>query len=446
MRISNCLALAALCCACRLSADEVTLAGGTSRLTGSVRAIDEAGVLELSSALSNAPVFLKGAEVDKVIFNNGAAAAAPPSSVIELTNGDSLPAEIEALDETKLTILSADAGRLEIPREALASLQLGVQRRKVIYSGPKNLDEWTGLDGALKNWTFDRDSLIASGHADAVRKVKLPQQFILRFTMKWEQKAVPTFKVSFADPLKPMGVEADRYFLQFNGAGIEIKREASKGKHYTTLVQLNRTPNQYPGQQLQVEIRMNRTTARMQLFLNGELEGVFSDPIPGVPSGSAIVLSCITQNGASQEISGIEVLELDDSRGRHRAEDRGDPKIDSLINRDDERLGGKLLEIRKTDQGRVFRFKSDFQNDALEIADAEVSTVFFAAKDAKPPAAKHPFLLRLRGDGVLSVSSCRITPETLSVEHPLLGKLEFRREGIVALERTKSKPKTAPEP
>ena len=446
MRISNSLALAALCCVCRLFADEVTLAGGTSRLTGSVRAIDEAGVLELSSALSPGPVFLKGAEVDMVTFNNGAAAAQAPSSVIELTNGDRLPAEIEALDDTKLTIFSPEAGRLEIPREAVASMQLGVERRKVIYAGPKNLDEWTGLNGALKNWTFDRGSLIASGSADAVRKVKLPQQFILRFTLKWQQKTIPNFKISFADPLKPMGEDADRYFLQFNGAGIEIKREATKGKHYNTLVQLNRTPNQYPDQQLQVEIRMNRTTARMQLFLNGEQEGVFSDPIPGVPSGSAIVLTCIPQNGASQEISGIEILELDDSRGRQRAEDRGDPKTDSLINRDDERLGGKLLEIRKTDQGRVFRFKSDFQPDALEIADADVSTVFFAAQDAKPPAAKHPFLLRLRGDGVLGVSSCRITAETLGADHPLLGKLEFRREGIVALERPKSKPKSAPEP
>ena len=103
---------------------------------------------------------------------------------------------------------------------------------------------------------------------------------------------------------------------------------------------------------------------------------------------------------------------------------------------------------RKAGQGQVFRFKSDFQNDPLEIPESDVSTVFFASKDAKAPAAvDHPFLLRLRGDGVLSVSSCRFNEETDAAAHPLLGKLEFRREGIVALERPKpKKPKAAPEP
>jgi hypothetical protein len=446
MRISNCLALAALCCASGLSADEVTLAGSASRLTGTVRAIDEAGLIELSSTLSPGPVFLKGEAVDKVTFGIAGAAARPPTAEIELTNGDRLPAEIESLDDEKLSILSPDAGRLEIPRAALASMHVGVQRRKVVYAGPKALDEWTGLDGELKNWTYEQGKLIASGTGNAVRKLKLPEQFILRFTLSWQQKTVPNFKIHFADPLKPLGEAADRYFLQFAGAGMEIKRESSKGKRYNTLVQLNRTPNQYPDQQLQVEIRVNRKTARLRLFLNGEPEGEFADPIPDLPTGSAIVLSCITQNGTSQEISGIEVLELDDSHRRHRAEDRGDPKNDSLINRDDERSGGKLLEIRTTDQGRVFRFKSDFQNDPLEVPETEVSTVFFAAKEAKATAADPSFMLRLRGDGLLGVTSCRISEQSLVAEHPLLGKLEFRREGVVSLERTKPKTKAAPGP
>lgn len=451
MRISNCLILAACCCAsgfpARLAADEITLSGGASRLTGSVRSIGDDGVLELSSALSPAPVLLKGAALDKVEFSAAAAEAEPPSSVIELANGDRLPATAEALDETKLTVLSPEAGRLEIPREALSSMQLGVERRKVVYAGPKSLEEWNGLDGELKNWTFDHDSLIAGGPATAVKKLDLPQQFILRFMLKWQPKATPNFQVYFADPLKPKGEPSDRYYLQFNGAGLEIKREAAKGKRYNQIVVLNRTPNQFPDRQLRVEMRVNRKTAHLQLFLNGESEGKFADPIPSVPAGSAIVLACITQNGATQEISGIEVLELDDSRGRHRAEDRGDPKNDSLISRDEDRWGGKLLEIRKAGAGRVFRFKSDFQNEPLEIPEADVSTVFFASKDGPAPAAMdHPYLLRLRGDGVLSVSSCRFTTDAVSAVHPLLGRLEFRREGIVSLERPKPKSKAAPEP
>ena len=63
-----------------------------------------------------------------------------------------------------------------------------------------------------------------------------------------------------------------------------------------------------------------------------------------------------------------------------------------------------------------------------------------------PTTQPHPFVLRLRGEGSLRVTSCLFTEETVSAVHPLLGPLNFRRDGIVAMERTDPKPKPAPEP
>ncbi|MCU0749003.1 MAG: hypothetical protein MUF13_05580, partial [Akkermansiaceae bacterium] len=237
--------------------------------------------------------------------------------------------------------------------------------------------------------------------------------------------------------------------LQFGGAGLEIKREASKGKRYNTVILLNRTPNQYVTRELQVEVRVDRRAARIQLYLNGEPEGEFFDPVPTVPNGSGLMLVSNTQNGVPQEVSNIEVLELDDSRGRHRAEDRGDPKMDSLISREDDRFSGKLLEIRKQGEGKnvVFRMKSDFQENPEEIPDSEVSTVFFAKKDGKAAdPAGPPFVLRLHGKGSLRVASCRFTENEVTAIHPLLGALQFRREGILAMERVDPKPADKPEP
>ena len=258
---------------------------------------------------------------------------------------------------------------------------------------------------------------------------------------------MPNFQIYFADPLKEKGELCDRYYLQFGGAGLEIKREAAKGKRFSTIIQLNRNPNLYPDQLLQVELRVDRKGSKMQLILNGETEGEFVDPIPAVPDGSGITLVCNPPNGSPQEIRDIEVLEFDELRGRHRAEDRGDPKTDSLISREDDRWGGHLMEIRKTEDGPVFRFKSDFQKDLLEIQAADVSTVFFAAKDSKAAAPPpNPFVLRLRGDGTLRVTSCLFTEDAVSAIHPLLGELHLRRDGIAAMERTTPKPQTAPEP
>ena len=339
-------------------------------------------------------------------FNANPATTEAPGALIGLVNGDVLPAAIESLDATELTVTSPDLGRLVIPRASLASIQLGLQDYKEVYSGPKSLDEWTGDADESKNWLFQRDQLVANGPATAAKKLDLPRQFILRFTLGWEPKQIPNFQVSFADPLKAKGEPSDRYYLQFGAAGLEIKREASQGKRYNTIVLLNRTPNQYPDRKLQVEIRVDRRAARLQLLLNGEPEGEFVDPIPSLPDGSGITLVCNTRSGSSQEIGNIEVLEFDDSRGRHRSEERGDPKTDSLISREDDRWGGHLLDIRSTNDGPVFRFKSDFQEEPLEIPEADVSTVFFAASsDIAAKGKDQPFVLRLAGEG-----ACRWPP------------------------------------
>lgn len=425
------------------AADDLTLTGGEQRLSGTVLSITGDGVVELASELSPEPLSLKAGSVEKVVFSAKPTAGVSTSTMIELVNGDLLPATIESLDEQRLSVLSPDAGRLEIPRASLKSMQFGIQRRKVIYEGPRSLEEWMVSDEETKNWMFENQSLVSKGPSSASKVLPLSRQFILRFQLEWQAGTIPNFLVSFADPLAAKGEPSDRYYLQFGGAGLEIKREARKGKRYNTIAILNRPADQYPDKRLQVEIRVNRDNARLQLHLNGEPEGDFADPIADIPSGSGIMLTCHTPNGGSQEIRNIEVLEFDDTRRRHRAEDRGDPKSDSLISREDDRWSGRLIGIRNTAEGALFRFKIGSQEEPIEISEADVSTVFLAENDeASIDHAAHPFVLRLPGDGALRVSSCQFSGDSASAVHSLLGPLTFRRGGITAMERIPP----APEP
>ena len=72
MRNSNMIVRLGVLCGCGLigplCADELTLDGG-ARLTGTVRSINEAGVVELASELSPEPVLLKRGTVEKVEFS-----------------------------------------------------------------------------------------------------------------------------------------------------------------------------------------------------------------------------------------------------------------------------------------------------------------------------------------------------------------------------------------
>ena len=420
------------------SADKLTLSDD-ARLTGTIRSINEAGVVELASVLSPDPVLLKADAVEKVEFSAPESAPTPPGTLIELANGDLLPANLESLDDRDLTIISADAGRLEIPRTALKSMQLGVHKRKAVYSGPKSADEWSRDLDESKRWKFSGGSLVANGPATASRSFETPQQFILKFTLKWQ--ANPNFQIFFADPLMPKAELVDRYYMQFNGAGLEIKREFTTGKRFQSVIILSRTPDQFPNNQLDVEIRVDRKTSRLHLLLNGEPEAAGIDPIAGVPQGRGLMLVNNSAAGLSQEIRGIEILELDNVRARHRSEDRGNTKEDSLISRDEDRWSGRLVSISKSSDGAVFSFKSDFQDAPLELAEADVSTIFFAQPENAPaPDVDPPFALRLSGEGLLRVSSCTFSPDSVSARHPLLGPITIKRSGVVAMERMDSKP------
>ena len=450
MRTSNTwlrLALLGACAAGHAAADDLTLAGGEARLSGTVRSISAQGVVELASELSPEPLLLKSGSVEKIEFSNKAPAGEPPSTLVELSNGDLLPAVIESLNEDKLAVVSPVAGRLEIPRHRVKSLQLGIQRRKVIYQGPRGLEEWSDGGGEMKNWAFENDALVSKGPAVASKKLPLSRQFIMRFTLVWRQGMAPNFQIFFADPLVAKGEPCNRYYLQFGGAGMEIKREAAKGKRYNTIAILNRSADQFPDHRVQVTIMVNRDTARLQLMVNGENEGEFADPIPNVPDGSGISLACNTPNNGVQEISGIEVLEYDDSRRRHLREERGDAANDSLISREDDRWTGRLIEIRNTKDGARFVFKTGFQEKPVEIPEADVSTVFLSGGAVEKADDKRlPFVLRLPGEGSLGVSSCEFTGESASAAHPLLGPLTFQRGGILSIERIPSAAGTSQKP
>lgn len=449
MRISNRLTggfPALLLAATAASADDITLASGNSRLSGEVRAIHADGAIELASPLSQQPLRLKNGAVRKVEFTALPSTADAPGAIVELANGDRIPATVETLDDRTLTVNSPHAGRVSIPRAALSSLQLGVREHKLVYSGPKNLEEWQGLDGQLKNLSIDGGALIANGQASAVRDIGLPRDFIIRFTLIWQERQMPNFQVYFADPLRPRGEPTNRYYVQFNGAGVELKREVEHGKRWHSFVTLNRTPNLYPNRELKVEVHVVRSTSRLKLFINEEPEGEWEDPIGSIPEGGGIAIVSNASNGNVQRVSGIRILELDDSRTRHGAEDRGDGKQDSLISRDDDRWGGSLTEIRPAASGPVFVFKSDFQNEPLEIPETDVSTVFFAkpAGEADPGAAP-AYRLRLRDGGSLQISSCRFDGDSVTAGHPLLGELRLGRAGVLAFESVSADKPAKPE-
>ena len=427
------LAAATMGLALSATAADVSLLGD-NKLTGELLAMDGSGTITLVSPVSGKPLLINGDRVKSVDFGVAEESAAVPDQRVELINGDVLPVRVNGLNGDMLLVESADLGNFSIPREIVDSVLLGVVPERPVFLGKDATDGWKRDSGAARNWEIRNGRYVATGQGMISRDVKLPEKFLLRFTLDWA--AHPNFRMFFAGPSKSLGERADRYYLQFAGSGFEIRRETMGKNRFTPIVLLSRTPEQFPASSLKVEIRVDRSTGAIHLYLNGQLEGRYTDPVPDIPVGGHISLVSQAPEESEQTVSDFEIFEWDDRGDRHRSEHRGDRKADSLIGRYGERFGGNLTGIKKNEAGTVYLFKSDFQEDVIELPEQEVSTIFFASENE---AAKHHemegVILRLRGGGEMRVSTCEFGGETVKAVHPLLGEMELDRAGITSMER-----------
>jgi len=420
-----------------LRADLISLTG-EGRLSGTVRSINGAGEVELASTLAAEPIVLRAEAVRKVAFGTDDTDADLPGSRVELNNGDVLPVEIEFMDDRQLAVVSPVAGRLLIPRNALKALVVGIRPNKIIYPIGGSFEEMKPEGPQGDNWSFDEGAWTVQGQGRLVRKMELPKQFSAKFNLAWSGN--PSFQFYFADPLISSSLTAERYIFQFGNGGVEVKRESAKaGRRHTTLLSLNRRPDQYPGNHLKVEIRVDRGSSMLHLFLNDEPEGRFGDPVGTPPEAGGIAFSSMAGNETQMTVSDLQIAEWDHNGDRHRTEERGDGKVDALIEKRGDRFGGSLLSIKPGPEGPLFSFKSDFQEAPIELPESEISTVFFKEPGEPEQEVLHPFALRLRGLGVIRVSACSFPGDRIDATHPLLGAMTLKREGVTALERLDGK-------
>ncbi|MCU0781375.1 MAG: hypothetical protein MUF04_09790, partial [Akkermansiaceae bacterium] len=146
-----------------LAADQLSL-GGNERLSGTVRAIHADGAVLLDTPLSPEPLLLKPDAVTRVVFGEDGNAAPEGDCLLTLTNGDALPGTLEAIDGERVVLSSGMAGRLEIPRAAVAALRPGLNHPRAVFTGPDALEGWTRTGrNAADNCTFEDGALRLRG-------------------------------------------------------------------------------------------------------------------------------------------------------------------------------------------------------------------------------------------------------------------------------------------
>ncbi len=416
-----------------LLADEITLTDD-ARLTGTVRGIQESGAIELESELSPEPLVLKPGAVISVNFSSEDESADDPTHLLNLTNGDVLPIDIEAIDETSLHATTACAGDLTISRKALKSIRFGVHKEPLIDKGESEFEDWLGENGRRnehsKGWSNENESLIANGPATATKSYSLPSQFAFKFTLKWQ--AAPNFQVTLADPFTPKASNSDRYVYQFSDEGMELRRELGQGKRALVLIHYLCPPDAYPGKQASVEIRVDRLSSRLELVLDGVPAASGFDPTPQPPEGNNITLISLARVGSTQKVSNIQMLHFN---GMPSPGPAVNGKMDRLISRQGESWDGNLTVMNHGLADSVFRFKTDASEQPMEFLQEQLVQLDFAQPEPAPQTPSDQFFkMKLQGGGTLQLKSCVFEDDAIRAVHPLLGEIRISRSCVLSLD------------
>jgi hypothetical protein len=334
-------------------------------------------------------------------------------------------------------------------------MKLSARGKHLAYKGPIDDNDWKRANNEQAGWKFNNGALVAQGQAHSQREIGFPERFDLKFELGWEKNKAPSFQLFFCDPLVAAGERCDRYYLQYGSAGMELKRESSKDRRYTTIASVDQWPwnraimgwmdfeligFKWVGyQKLLVELQVDRRSSTFRLMLNGKLQGEFRDPVGSTPKGAGMAIVSQAPDGVTQKLRGIEIVEgeaplVSAYDERLVTEDR-----DSLITRQSERWTGELLGMSVEDKGHVLRFKSDFGERLIKLPEADASAVYFGQKrEAESLLDKTTYLMRQADGGVLRVASCRFAEDVATVDHPLLGVLNLGRGQLRLIEKVTS--------
>jgi hypothetical protein len=416
-----------------VGAAEISLSGD-NKITGEVVVMDEQGTVTLAVPYANQPLRLNADKITKIDFGKSELQYEIPHQNLTLINGDSFPVEIRGLDDKVLQIRSPVLGDIDVPREIIDTLDIGIFAKKTIYTGPNKIGEWkNGVDEVI-DWKLNNGRLTASSNSLIYRDMNLPESYKVRFKLGWDSN--PNFTFYFGDPMDYTGKAVNRYYLQFGRAGIEIKRELTTKGSGATIKMIPRPLEGFTDKEVWVEVRVNRKDSRLEVYLNDKLEGRFEDPYPDIPNGKAIAFHSRSMAESQITLSGIEVCEWEDRGERHRSEERGDGKEDAIIGRHGERFGGRIISITDGEEGKVYRFKSDFQEDPIDLPDSEVSSIFFTILPDSKPNKFEGMNLHFQNQGSIQVSKCTINDNNIKITHPLLGDLEMNRQVVSRLEHS----------
>jgi len=434
-----------------------------------------------------AAVDFKSTQIRHIVLRGGRPARALSSlSHVALVNGDSVPGIIAGMDEDSLTLETPYAGPLRIPREQVAMLAPSPLGGRLHYHGPFIEDEWKmahasfpeGLppakpDSGEKDGKKDKDNpgrWAFSGSAwywpsrqsgtALLRENAMPDRSILRFDLAWKNRL--SMAIAFhSDFTRPAADKDEAQQNQANLAGQPASLPSLFGNSYViqlyaNYVRLFRTsfdeegrPRMDPVQtangnmrlgesgNARIELRANRLTGEIVLFIDGEFVIQWSELNlgGGVPAadgyaGKGNGFGCVVQaENSPARISEVVVAEWNGMPDAARSLQVDDADI-VLLNNGTDRFAGKVTELRDGKLKLESRY-GDFAFPMEDVAEVRFAKSRLAEKQEDASAS---LKVRLYPMGRISGQPLGGDDKHLRIINAAAGEMNMRLDSAVMLE------------
>lgn len=434
--------------------------------------------------VSGEKVDFKTSNLRHIVLRGGQPAKSLTSvSHVALVNGDRVPGTIVAMDGSALTLATPYAGELRLPRDRVAMLAPSPLGGRLRYYGPFSSDDWKmshpsfpdGMPDPPANadskgdepgrWQFSGSAWYWQGkhYGTALYCENLmPERAILKFDIAWKNRLSLAigFHADFAKPKqKGSGGEnlaarrglgpgdAGNLPLLF-GNGYVLQIFPTFARLYRTTVDARGEPSvqsiSINGSGIRLgesghatlEIRSNRHTGEITIFVNGEFISHWSGGDGGDPEGDEIQspkgggFGFLVQSEESPiKLSEIMMAEWNGMPDAARSLQVEDQDIVLLANGTD-RFAGKVAGVAD----ERISFESRFGKFQFPLD--EVAEVRFArdglAKASEPPADN--LTIRLRPFGQISGRPLSGSATALRLLSPVFGEIPFKLESAVMLD------------
>lgn len=279
-------------------------------------------------------VKFKSSDLRRVILRGGR----PPRSLEKLShigtaNGDRIPGVVRELDDKRVLLETDFGGTLEFPRDQVGLLAPNPLGGRTLYHGPYDPEEWVMLDGAhpdglpaMEGDEEDGEKIPRWQHSGTawywqnkesgtalVRKAGLPDRAILRFDIAWKSRL--SCAIAFHSDFKKPAVEKEEgddpgenkepaararnstslpdlfgesYVLQLYSNYVVLHRAGFDEEGRARLERVQTTNSSMrlgDAGSATVEIRCNRPSGEIALFINGEFVVQWSEVAGDVVEG-----------------------------------------------------------------------------------------------------------------------------------------------------------------